>query len=113
MPKKWEELEVSLSSEVKNGIKSFGFPTMTPVQAATIPLLLGKKDVAAEAVTGSGKTLAFLVPLLEMLVKRGVSEPWKQSEVGAIVISPTRELALQTHEVLSQLLKHVTVSFQH
>lgn len=58
------------------------------------------KDVAAEAVTGSGKTLAFVIPLLELLLRRATQEPWKQNEVGAIIISPTRELAAQTNAVL-------------
>lgn len=52
MPKKWDTLGISLHQEVKEGIESLNFPFMTPVQAATIPQLLGKKDVAAEAVTG-------------------------------------------------------------
>lgn len=52
MPKTWEELNVSLHTEVCNGLKSFEFPFMTNVQAYTIPQLLAKKDVAAEAVTG-------------------------------------------------------------
>lgn len=52
MPKRWEELNVVLHVEVLNGIKSFNFPYMTPVQAYTIPKLLNNKDVAAEAVTG-------------------------------------------------------------
>lgn len=109
MPKSWAEIGVSLHKEVSDGIDSFNFPTMTPVQAATIPQLINKKDVAAEAVTGSGKTLAFLVPLLDILKKR--EEKWKKHEVGAVVISPTRELALQTNQVLDQLLQHVSVSF--
>lgn len=58
------------------------------------------KDVAAEAVTGSGKTLAFVIPILELLLRRATQEPWKQNEVGAIIISPTRELAAQTNAVL-------------
>ena len=61
------------------------------------------KDVAAEAVTGSGKTLAFVVPMLELLLQRGT---WKKNEIGAIVISPTRELATQTSEVLETFLNH-------
>lgn len=52
MRKPWEKLDVSLHKEVQDAIKSLNFPTMTPVQAATIPLLLSNKDVAAEAVTG-------------------------------------------------------------
>ncbi|KAL6420127.1 hypothetical protein ACFW04_014080 [Cataglyphis niger] len=78
---------------------------MTPVQAACIPLLLNGKDVAAEAVTGSGKTLAFLVPLLEILQKR--PEKWKTMEIGAIIISPTRELATQISEILEKFLKNI------
>lgn len=58
------------------------------------------KDVAAEAVTGSGKTLAFIIPILELLLRRAKQEKWKSTEVGAIIISPTRELAAQTNAVL-------------
>lgn len=64
------------------------------------------KDVAAEAVTGSGKTLAFVVPMLELLLRRSKDQPWKKNEVGAIVISPTRELATQTSGVLRSFLEH-------
>lgn len=49
----WSELNVSLHTEIKAAINALNFPTMTPVQAATIPLLLSNKDVAAEAVTGN------------------------------------------------------------
>lgn len=111
MKKPWEELNVPLNQQIKDGIKALNFPTMTPVQAATIPLLLTNKDVAAEAVTGSGKTLAFLIPMLEILLRRTQSQKWKKFEIGGLIISPTRELALQTNEVLEQLLKHVPVSF--
>lgn len=108
--KPWDKLNVVLTDEVRNAIKSLNFATMTPVQSATIPLLLGKKDVAVEAVTGSGKTLAFLIPLLEMLKKRGESEKWKKHEIGAIIISPTRELAVQTNDVLKQLILFIPVT---
>lgn len=74
-------------------------------QSATIPQLLSCKDVAVEAVTGSGKTLAFLIPMLELLLKRHNDNPWRKTEVAAIVISPTRELATQTSEVLDQFLR--------
>lgn len=75
---------------------------MTPVQNACIPLFRQNKDVAVEAVTGSGKTLAFLLPVLERLLGR--TEPLTKREVGAIIISPTRELAEQTHSVLRPLV---------
>lgn len=103
---KWGDLSPSLSAPVLEVIEGLGFDKMTPVQAATIPLLMSYKDVAAEAVTGSGKTLAFLVPLLELLLKRKRSEAWKKHEIGAVIVSPTRELATQIHGVLSEFLSH-------
>uniref|UniRef100_A0A1B6JTZ4 ATP-dependent RNA helicase n=1 Tax=Homalodisca liturata TaxID=320908 RepID=A0A1B6JTZ4_9HEMI len=104
MDSSWSNIKPSLSKMVLKTIKCFGFESMTPVQASCIPLLLKNKDVAAQAVTGSGKTLAFVIPVLELLLKR--NEEWKRHEVGAIVISPTRELALQTCEVLDSFLLH-------
>ncbi|KAM4858857.1 ATP-dependent RNA helicase DDX55 isoform X2 [Urocitellus parryii] len=73
-------------------------------ESATIPLFMRNKDVAAEAVTGSGKTLAFVIPILEILLRR--EEKLKKSQVGAIIITPTRELAIQIDEVLSHFTKH-------
>lgn len=81
------------------------------LQKATIPLLMNYKDVAAEAVTGSGKTLAFIIPILEIMLRRAKEEKWKSSEVAAIIISPTRELAAQTNAVLQPLAK--ALQFTH
>lgn len=67
-----------------------------PVQAEAIPPLLAGKDVVIEAPTGSGKTLAFLIPMIERL-QRGASWP------RALVVTPTRELALQVEKVLGSL----------
>lgn len=92
----------SLSPSTLATLSRLKFTTMTPVQAATIPLFLARKDVAAEAVTGSGKTLAFLIPVLETLLK--LPGGLKRHEVGALVISPTRELAYQISEVLAEFL---------
>jgi ATP-dependent RNA helicase DDX55/SPB4 len=83
-------------------IAGLGFVKATPVQAATIPLFAQNKDVVVEAVTGSGKTLAFLLPILEILKKR--KQVWRASEIGALVISPTRELARQIGEALDPFL---------
>jgi ATP-dependent RNA helicase DDX55/SPB4 len=60
------------------------------------------KDVVVEAVTGSGKTLAFVIPVLERLIRR--EKRLKKNEVGALIISPTRELATQIHSVFQQFL---------
>lgn len=80
-----------------------GFDRMTPVQASTIPLFMAHKDVVVEAVTGSGKTLSFLIPVVERLLR--LEEVTKKHHVGAIILSPTRELATQIHQVLLSLLR--------
>lgn len=100
----WESLQVPLHPLVLRALRELGFLHMTPVQSATIPLFMRNKDVAAEAVTGSGKTLAFVIPILEILLRR--EEKLKKNQVGAIVITPTRELAIQIDEVLSHFTKH-------
>ncbi|CAO3686778.1 unnamed protein product [Rhizopus stolonifer] len=76
---------------------------MTPVQAGAIPLFMKNKDVVVEAVTGSGKTLAFVVPILEKLLRR--EEPLKNQEIGAIIITPTRELAQQIYTVFNTFVE--------
>uniref|UniRef100_A0A674JZ70 ATP-dependent RNA helicase n=1 Tax=Terrapene triunguis TaxID=2587831 RepID=A0A674JZ70_9SAUR len=101
---RWESLPVTLSPGVLQTLRELGFPHMTPVQSATIPLFMNNKDIAAEAVTGSGKTLAFVIPIVEILLRR--EEKLKKMQVGAIVITPTRELAVQIDEVLSHFTKH-------
>ena len=67
------------------------------LQEVTIPLFLNNKDVAVDASTGSGKTLAFVVPMVEML--RRLGEPLKRAQAGALILSPTRELARQICDV--------------
>ncbi|KAL8180171.1 UNVERIFIED_CONTAM: ATP-dependent RNA helicase ddx55 [Gekko kuhli] len=100
----WESLPVQLSPGVLRALEELRFSHMTPVQSATIPLFMTNKDVAAEAVTGSGKTLAFVIPIIEILLRR--EEKLKKMQVGAIVITPTRELATQIDEVIAHFTKH-------
>lgn len=97
-PRAFRDLQV-LSQGVLDYVDAQKFTQMTPVQAATIPLFLDHKDVAVQAVTGSGKTLAFLIPIMELLRKK----TFKKQQIGALVLSPTRELAVQTHAVAKGL----------
>ncbi|KAJ5577099.1 hypothetical protein N7535_004025 [Penicillium sp. DV-2018c] len=99
----WDALTPPLSEWTLDAVGSMGFTRMTPVQASAIPLFMQHKDVVVEAVTGSGKTLSFLVPIVEKLLR--LDQPLKKHHVGAIVISPTRELASQIHQVLLSLLE--------
>ncbi|KAG9342600.1 hypothetical protein JZ751_016035 [Albula glossodonta] len=64
---------------------------------------MANKDVAAEAVTGSGKTLAFVIPILEILLRR--EDKLKKMQVGALIVTPTRELAIQISEVMNQFIQ--------
>ncbi|KAI0709464.1 DEAD-domain-containing protein [Earliella scabrosa] len=99
---KWESLSTPLTPWILDVVHSMGHANMTPVQASTIPLFMRHKDVVVEAVTGSGKTLAFVIPILEKLVRR--ERKLAKNEVGALVISPTRELATQIHSIFSLFL---------
>ncbi len=84
--------ELSISPYLKERISSSGFSVPTPVQAAAIPPALEGKDVLATAQTGTGKTLAFLIPVMERLMQRN------KPGVAALVLVPTRELAMQVLE---------------
>ncbi|KAF8564543.1 hypothetical protein P879_08524 [Paragonimus westermani] len=103
MEREWHLNGITLSVDALRGVEDLGFTKPLPVQRAVIPLLLNFKDVVVEAVTGSGKTLAFLIPVLELLRKR--DRPWKLHEIGALIVSPIAELALQIFEVLCKLLR--------
>ncbi|KAJ2318673.1 ATP-dependent rRNA helicase spb4, partial [Coemansia sp. RSA 2704] len=101
--KPWETLQPPLSPAILDAVASLGFENMTPVQEGTIPAFMQNSDVVVEAATGSGKTLAFIIPILEMLARGNVK--LAHSEVGAVIISPTRELAKQIFGVLEELIK--------
>ncbi|KAI9500001.1 P-loop containing nucleoside triphosphate hydrolase protein, partial [Coemansia spiralis] len=99
----WGSLQPSLSQAVLDAVASLGFEHMTPVQEATIPAFVQNSDVVVEAATGSGKTLAFIIPVLELLQRRKVK--LAHSDVGAVIISPTRELAKQIFDVLDEVIR--------
>ena len=103
----WDDLKCEIQPWIRTAIESMGFETMTPVQASTIPLFSGNKDVVVESVTGSGKTIAFVIPILERLIKEEAnSAKFKKSHFHSLIISPTRELASQIHDVIEDFLKY-------
>lgn len=95
--------ELKLSEKTIQAIDEMGFTKMTEIQRRGIPPLLAGKDVLGAAKTGSGKTLAFLIPAIEMLHALRFKP---RNGTGVIVVSPTRELALQIFSVARDLLKH-------
>lgn len=94
---------LELSDKTVNALKDMGFERMTEVQARSIPHGMAGRDVLGAARTGSGKTLAFLIPVIELLSK----VKWTNRHgTGAVVISPTRELALQIFGVVADICKY-------
>ncbi|XP_030465451.2 putative DEAD-box ATP-dependent RNA helicase 29 [Syzygium oleosum] len=89
---------LGLSPDVFRGVKRKGYRVPTPIQRKTMPLILSGADVVAMARTGSGKTAAFLVPMLEKL-----KQHLPQGGVRALILSPTRDLALQTLKFTKEL----------
>jgi ATP-dependent RNA helicase DDX55/SPB4 len=99
----WSKVKPALHAElIDHVVHTLGFQQMTPVQSGVIPLFLSHKDVIVEAVTGSGKTLAYVVPILQMLMQRETR--FKRSQVGALIVCPTRELAIQIYGVIEGFL---------
>ncbi|KPM45707.1 ATP-dependent RNA helicase HAS1 [Neonectria ditissima] len=95
--------ELSLSEKSMKAIEEMGFTTMTEIQRRGIPPALAGRDVLGAAKTGSGKTLAFLLPVIEMLCSLRFKP---RNGTGVIVVSPTRELALQIFGVARELMAH-------
>ncbi|KAK3770863.1 hypothetical protein RRG08_036463 [Elysia crispata] len=85
------------------GVEDMGFTHMTEIQHRSIPYLLEGRDLMGAAKTGSGKTLAFLIPAVELVYK---CHFMPRNGTGVIIISPTRELSMQTFGVLKELLKY-------
>src|SRR5689334_7085770 len=90
--------ELSLSPVLKSNLHKHGFIETTPVQSEAIDPALAGRDIVATAQTGTGKTLAFVLPILEKLG----AQPQSRG-VAALVLSPTRELAIQIHETFANM----------
>ncbi|AXK73360.1 ATP-dependent RNA helicase RhlB [Lysobacter sp. TY2-98] len=80
------------------GLEAAGFTRCTPIQALTLPLALAGRDVAGQAQTGTGKTLAFLVAVVNRLLTRPALADRKPEDPRALILAPTRELAIQIHK---------------
>jgi len=80
------------------GLEAAGFSRTTPIQALTLPIALQGRDVAGQAQTGTGKTLAFLVAVVNRLLTRAALAERKPEDPRALILAPTRELAIQIHK---------------
>jgi ATP-dependent RNA helicase RhlB len=105
---KFESL--GLAEPLLQSIREAGFKGCTPIQAETLPIALAGRDVAGQAQTGTGKTAAFLLALFNRLLSHPAPSSRKQNQPRALVIAPTRELAVQIHKDAMELGKHTGLS---
>ncbi|NOY36515.1 MAG: DEAD/DEAH box helicase [Chlorobi bacterium] len=97
--------ELPLTSSLQEGVESFGFSELTPIQEACIPLIMKGKDIIGCAQTGTGKTMAYAIPTLQRILTTGEKEgPY------ALVLAPTRELALQIEQQFEGLTYFLDVN---
>ncbi len=94
--------DFDLPKELLRGLKEAGYSRCTPIQDQVIPLALAGRDIAGEAQTGTGKTLAFLVPIFAQMLAYPSRSPYPR----ALIIAPTRELALQIHDDACAIARH-------
>jgi ATP-dependent RNA helicase DeaD len=93
-------ISLGISESTVNKLKEFGVAKPTPIQEKAIPFVIGGRDVIAQAQTGTGKTFAFILPILEKINPLA-------SHVQALIVTPTRELALQITEEFEKLTKDI------
>lgn len=102
----FEELE--LAPEITATVMAMGYKSPTPIQKEAIPLVLSGRDLLAQAQTGTGKTAAFSLPLLHQIKPfANTSVSPARHPVRALVLAPTRELAIQVHESIAQYAKNL------
>jgi ATP-dependent RNA helicase DeaD len=92
--------DLKISNQILTAVEEMGFEEATPIQAQSIPLILEGYDIIGQAQTGTGKTAAFGIPMLEKIQV-------KSRKTQAIILCPTRELAIQVSEEISKLAKHM------
>ncbi|KAF3913207.1 hypothetical protein AA313_de0206737 [Arthrobotrys entomopaga] len=99
--------QMNLSRPILRGLAHINFTTPTAIQSRTIPIALLARDIVGGAVTGSGKTAAYMVPILERLLYR----PKKVPQTRVVILTPTRELAIQVHSVAVKLAAFTDIKF--
>jgi ATP-dependent RNA helicase RhlB len=98
---------LNLPARLLEGIEASGFTLCTPIQAETLPLSLAGQDVAGQAQTGTGKTAAFLIACFAFLLNNPASDKRKSTQPRAVILAPTRELAVQIHSDAEKLNQHL------
>ncbi|HYC53827.1 MAG TPA: DEAD/DEAH box helicase [Candidatus Binatia bacterium] len=102
--------DLDLPEGVRRGIEDAGFVYCTPIQAETLPFALAGRDIAGQAQTGTGKTAAFLIATFNTLLRRPRRHEGSGSCPRALIIAPTRELAMQIRDEAELLGKHTELT---
>jgi ATP-dependent RNA helicase RhlE len=100
-------LKLGLCNPVVQAIEELGYTTPTPIQKQAIPIIISGKDLIATAQTGTGKTAAFVLPILTLFNKERIL---RGKRIRALILTPTRELAVQVAENVAQYSKHLNLS---
>lgn len=100
--------DLELIEPIKKALQEEGYTTPTPIQAKAIPIILENKDLLGCAQTGTGKTAAFAIPMLQLLHENPVGK-FERSRVRALILTPTRELAIQIGESFAAYGRHTRV----
>ena len=102
--------DLGLAPELLRAVLDEGYTKPTPIQAQAIPLVISGKDIMGGAQTGTGKTAAFVLPILQRILPFASSSPSPAKHpVRALILAPTRELALQVFESVKSYSKHTPI----
>ncbi|MFZ4545235.1 MAG: DEAD/DEAH box helicase [Saprospiraceae bacterium] len=102
--------QLNLITPILSALKTEGYTTPTPIQAQTIPLILERKDILGCAQTGTGKTAAFAIPIIQLLTQDKNLPPGKR-QIRSLILTPTRELAIQIAESFSNYGRQTPLRF--
>ncbi|RYY64492.1 MAG: DEAD/DEAH box helicase, partial [Chitinophagaceae bacterium] len=99
--------DLQLIQPILDALKEEGYSSPTPIQQGAIPHILAQKDLLGCAQTGTGKTAAFAIPMLQLLAKPKTMASSGQRPIRALILTPTRELAIQIQESFNAYGRHL------
>jgi ATP-dependent RNA helicase RhlE len=101
--------DLNLITPILKAVKAKGYTEPTPIQAKAIPLILKEQDVLGCAQTGTGKTAAFAIPIIQLINQLEEQHNGKRQPIRALIVTPTRELAIQIEENIDAYSKHTNI----
>jgi len=103
---------LNLIEPIKKALKTEGYTTPTPIQEKSIPIILNHKDLLGCAQTGTGKTAAFAIPILQLLSSEEAPQDRGVRQIRALILTPTRELAIQIGESFEAYGRHTNLKYK-